>query len=499
MYIILPFLTVVACFGFAFGFELLAFPALFFLTLLSALEFPKQLFFLLIVSMPISLELIHSPKDLLSGLTGGVNANGLLVLLLVGAALPAVLFKALKAGWRPSKSLLFLTAYIIWSGLTILYSAHPLVGARYIGYLVYPLVYLVFVQYLTATEGVSEGRIFKWMLVSAAAAAVVGYLLFAFGFHFISIQKEEFVFGTDIKRFSNPLGYGSSHWALGMVLYALIAADAMTREDKNKIFTISALVICSASMVLTYTRIPFAILVLLLLVMTISRRKFVSTAVVCVLAAVILFLTPMGLRFQFFGSAVKDIDRAEAVIDESKKEMEERRRLGLEEPDDSGEPTRLDDRRLLFQTALSGREILLKTSFNLAMNSPPWGYGAGTADYKLNSFFKDEMGITAPVINTHSVILRSRIETGFLGTGLLSAFLIALFVEIVRSRKRGNRYFILGILVYFYFCLALLLEPLLSWYRFAGSIFFIIFAIAAADKGRTDRQQTGDCDNPPAQ
>ena len=472
-YAVLVVLPVAACVGFACGFELLSLLSLASLAFLLALKFEKPLFYFLIATMPISLELIHTPKDLLSGLTGGINANGLFAILMVCIVLPVISFRAFKADWRPSSSVLFFAAYIAWVALTISYSEFPLVGIKYVGYLLYPLTFFVLVQFLIATGKINEGKVFVWMLASAVVSAVVGYLLFVFDLNLISIHKAEYVFGTALKRFRNPLGYGSSHWALGMALYAFIAAESLFKEANKRIFYISALLISSASMVLTYTRIPFTAVVLSLLSMTLLRRKIVLSALICVLAMAVLIFTPMGLRFNLFGSAIDDFEKAEKVIEESRKRVGE-----TTKPEEALEPTKLDERRLLFQTALSGRGLLFKTSLNLAWNAPFWGYGAGTGDYRLASYVKEEMGVVAPVINIHSVVLRSRIETGYPGIVLLAAFMIALFIELIRNRKRGNRYAALGILVYIYFGMCLLVEPLLGWYRFSFSIFFVFFAIA---------------------
>lgn len=481
-YFALSVLIIAACAGFICRFELLFFLSLFLLTLLLALKFEKQLFYFLVATLPVSFELVHSAKDLLPGLTGGVNANGLLAILLVGAVLPVISIKAFKAGWRPSKSIILLAAYIAWAAFTILYSEYPLVGAKYAGYLIYPLVYFVFVRFLVITNAMEESMVFRWMLASAVVSAVIGYLLFIFDFHFISTLRDEYVFGAAIKRFVNPLGYGSSHWALSMALYALIAAETASQEKRKKLLYISALIICSLSLVLTYTRIPFIALFLYLFFLTIARKNIILSSLVCVLTLAVIFFTPMGLRFNFFGFAIEDFNKAQVVLDESKMKIDERESAEEAEFEESNEPTRLDQKRYLFQTALSGRGVLFKTSFNLAMASPVWGYGLGAADYKLNSFLKEGMGVTAPMINVHSVILRSRIETGFLGSGLLIAFLIMLFVELIQNRRRGNRYVTLGILVCFYFCIGLLVEPLLSWYRFSVSIFFVIFAIALSKR-----------------
>ena len=123
------------------------------------------------------------------------------------------------------------------------------------------------------------------------------------------------------------------------------------------------------------------------------------------------------------------------------------------------------------------------------MKSPFWGYGLGTGDYVLHSHLRKDLGVSVSMINVHSVVLRSRIETGYLGLGLLAAFLTALFIELVRNIRGGNRYAVLGILSFLYYALCLLIEPMLSWYRFSASIFFVIFAVALKRNLRSSQEE----------
>jgi hypothetical protein len=232
-------------------------------------------------------------------------------------------------------------------------------------------------------------------------------------------------------------------------------------------------------MAITYTRIPFLVVTLFLLFNIFLRRRFILFGSVFILALAILFFTPMGLRLSWFSFALKDINAAQKVIEEKKQEAEERKRLGIYEPEDQSKP-RLDERRELFQTALSGRGVLFRHSFTLAVNAPALGHGLGSADYLLNTYMTQDLGVRTHVLNIHSVILRTRIETGYPGLVLLAVFVVVLFIELVKSKLRGNTFAALGIMIFLYYGICLLVEPVLSWYRFSGSIFFIVFSLALA-------------------
>ena len=468
--------------GFVLQNDIIAFVSLAFTMLLLSYYFPKQLLFLIVFSMPFSLEMLHSSKDLFQQFTGGINPNGLAAILLVVFALPVITLKAWRAGWCPPLSIALYAAFLTWAAITLLYSDNPSNGLKYAGYMIYLLISFVLYQYLHHTGRISASTLIKWLLTGVTISALLGYIFHILNIDFLDIYRTAKIMGTEIKRFTNPFGYGASHWGLSMALVTIVAAVTMPIRRRHKQFHIIALCASILTLIITYTRIPFIVISIYLLLWTANQKKYLIGTVVIVGIFAVLILTPMGLRFQFFTFALKDYEKAEQVQQKSSKQEEE-------ELDEYSEQTKLDGKRLFFQTALSGRGILLKAGIQLVNQTPVLGYGLGSAEQRLYLFLRHNWKVNVSIVNIHSEILRSIIDTGYIGAVLLLLFLIRLFTEILRKIKQKSKYANIGMMAFFYFLVCLSIEPLFTLYRFGSSLFFLIFAIVLAEGNESVAKQ----------
>ena len=460
--------------GFVLQNDIIAFVSLAFTMLLLSYYFPKQLLFLIVFSMPFSLEMLHSSKDLFQQFSGGINPNGLAATLLIVFALPVITVKAWRAGWRPPLSIALYAAFLTWAAMTVLYSDNPSTGLKYAGYMVYLLISLVLYQYLRHTGRISASTLIKWLLTGVTISALLGYIFHILNIDFLDIYRTAKIMGTEIKRFTNPFGYGAAHWGLSMALVTIVAAVTMPIRRRHKAFHIIALYSAILTLIITYTRIPFLVMSIYLLFWTAYQKKYLIWTLVLVGIFAVLILTPMGLRFHFFTFALKDYEKAEQVEQKSSKQEEE-------EVDEYYELTQLDEKRLFFQTALSGRGILLKAGIQLVTKAPVLGYGLGSAEQRLYLFLRHTWKVNVPIVTIHSEILRSIIDTGYIGAALLLLFLIRLFTEILKKLKQKSKFAMLGMMVFFYFLICLSIEPLFTLYRFGGSLFFLIFALVLSE------------------
>ena len=489
--------------GFALGLQWSAFFCLAVLTGLAAHWYPKQLFIYIVITFPISLEVVHASRDLLTSVTSGMNANGLHAVLLTGIALPVIIVKAWRAGWRPALSILVLTAYLTLCAVTVFYSAEKTSGIIYLIWMAYPLIAYILYQYLRIKGRFDRDKLVNYILIATMVSAVIGYLLFLNGIQFYG-SKYPVVWDTGDIRYSNPLYIGHGPQGYMMAICSLLALY-MFVSKKNLLYLIY-LIPAAFFLTITYTRMPFVYWFFFLAAFAIIAKKYKILIVVVAISIGIVFFTPMNSRFGILTNVVRDFFRAQQyavkiesntpkVANETVPQVAQDREESKEpvqaspsqqETEEIQQPIDKDANKSWkkVQSSMSGRELLMTASIEIIKESPLLGHGLGTTPPLLKNILHEEWKITSAQTNTtHSEVLRSWAESGIVALLLLLAFIIRLYVEAIKRVGQEREAGYVMLLIVTFLTVSMFIDPFFTFYRGLSTLTFLCLASLAV--GRT--------------
>ena len=446
-----------------------------------ACKYTKLLMILVILSAPISFEVLHYSKDLLVYLSGGVNGNGVYAILSTVFALPALLYKALRLGWRPSYSIIFYAVCVALLAVSLTYSENKAVGVKYIGYMIYVCVPYMLYKVVKIQGNTSASKVVKYIILAVVISAAFGMFVDITGMVALDVSKSSYISGTSIERYANTVGFGASHWATSMAIIIMFAITIFDGRKEIGIIYYYGLCLCAVILIMTYTRIPFIIVAIFVVVYTVYKRRFGLAGLAVIVIASIVIFTPYGMRMQLLVQTTGEYKIENGEIN--------KREIQIDETEE-GEFFKKDG-STPFRTGLSGRAIMLKGSLEVALSAPVIGYGAGESDIILNKHMEKNMNMNVPIVNIHSEFLRIWIEAGIIAATMLILFIALMIIEIWGAMKR-NKKCVMGITLMVYYGICIAMEPLFGWYKFAGTLYYLAYSVLSDRGAYDDIQQLGE-------